>query len=72
MSTPLLRCERLAKNFGQVPAVRSVNLDVQPGEILAVIGPLRLRKNDSAAPDRRFRAARRRFDLAGSTAIGGS
>ena len=39
MAEPLLRIEALDRVFGGVRAVRSFDLDVHDGEILAVIGP---------------------------------
>lgn len=39
MSEPLLAAQSLVKAFGPTVAVRSVNLELRPGEILAVTGP---------------------------------
>ncbi len=39
MSEPILRAERLGKNFGGLAAVRDVSLDLAPNQIHAVIGP---------------------------------
>ena len=38
MNAPLLRFERISKRFGGTQAVASVTLDVQGGEILALLG----------------------------------
>jgi branched-chain amino acid transport system ATP-binding protein len=38
MTEPLLRVERLAASYGQLPAVRDVSFSVDPGGTLAVIG----------------------------------
>ncbi|MEN3009162.1 ABC transporter ATP-binding protein [Pseudothermotoga sp.] len=35
----LLRTENLTKRFGGLVAIKSVNLQIQPGEILGIIGP---------------------------------
>ncbi len=35
---PLITLKNISKNFGAVKALRSVNLEVQPGEILALVG----------------------------------
>ncbi len=37
--TPILRIEDLSKSFGGVKALKTVNLDVGPNEILGLIGP---------------------------------
>ena len=39
MSEPILRAERLGKNFGGLAAVRDVSVDLWPNQIHAVIGP---------------------------------
>jgi ABC-type branched-subunit amino acid transport system ATPase component len=39
MANPLLRVERLSKRFGGVVAVDAVSFDVNPGEIIGLIGP---------------------------------
>jgi branched-chain amino acid transport system ATP-binding protein len=39
MSEPILRADRLGKNFGALTAVRDVSLDLAPNQIHAVIGP---------------------------------
>jgi len=39
MTTPVLRCEGLAKRFGDVAAVQGFDLEVQEGELLALLGP---------------------------------
>jgi ABC-type sugar transport system ATPase subunit len=36
--TPLLRLSHVNKNFGPVQALRDVNLDIYPGEVLALVG----------------------------------
>jgi Cu-processing system ATP-binding protein len=38
-SSPFLEVERLGKSFGDVAAVREVSFAVQPGEIVALLGP---------------------------------
>ena len=38
MSPPILRLDRIRKEFGAVVAVEDVTLDVQAGEILALVG----------------------------------
>jgi branched-chain amino acid transport system ATP-binding protein len=37
--TPILTCRGVSKNFGGVPAVSDVDLDVQEGHIHSIIGP---------------------------------
>ena len=37
-ATPLLRLVGVGKNFGAVRALNNVNLDIQPGEVLALVG----------------------------------
>jgi len=39
MAEPLLRIEKLSKNFGSIAACQNVSLEVLPGEIHALIGP---------------------------------
>ena len=39
MSTPMLELDELVVRYGSVPAVRGVNLTVQPGELVGLIGP---------------------------------
>ena len=39
MTAPILRTERLIKNFGAIIAVNSVSLDFAPGQVHAIIGP---------------------------------
>lgn len=39
MTKPLLRVVDLEKRFGETVALDSVSLDVQPGEIVSIIGP---------------------------------
>ena len=52
------------KSYGHVVAVDGIDLDVAAGRVLHPARPVRLRKDDDAAPDRRLRAARRRADRA--------
>lgn len=37
-STPVLSARNLNKNFGKVVGLRNINLDLYPGEVLAIIG----------------------------------
>jgi branched-chain amino acid transport system ATP-binding protein len=39
MTTPILKVENLSKFFGGVQALRNVNLELMPNEILGLIGP---------------------------------
>lgn len=39
MSEPLVRISKLEKTFGSLPVLRSVDLDVRPGRVLAIVGP---------------------------------
>jgi polar amino acid transport system ATP-binding protein len=36
---PIIHIENVSKNFGNVEALRGVNLDVQKGEVVMIIGP---------------------------------
>lgn len=38
-STPLLRARDVRKSFGQTEALRGIDLDIYPGEVVAVMGP---------------------------------
>lgn len=38
MSEPAIRARRVAKYFGDFPALREVDLDVRPGRVLALLG----------------------------------
>ena len=38
MNAPVIRCSQLTKRFGSVLAVDAVDLDVWPGEIIAILG----------------------------------
>src|SRR5436190_14023355 len=38
MGTPLIQVRGLEKSFGVVPVLRGVNLAVEPGQLIAVIG----------------------------------
>lgn len=39
MTTPLLTARGVVRSYGQIPALRGVNVDVSEGEIVAVTGP---------------------------------
>src|SRR5512143_3224256 len=39
MAEPIIHIENIHKYFGEVHALRGVSLDVQPGEVVIVIGP---------------------------------
>lgn len=36
---PIISAHQITKSYGQSPALRSVSLDIAPGEILAIMGP---------------------------------
>jgi D-xylose transport system ATP-binding protein len=38
VKTPLVRIERIRKEFGAVVALEEVTLDVNPGDIVALVG----------------------------------
>lgn len=39
ISVPVLKIERLSKEYGSVRAVDGISFDIQPGEILGLLGP---------------------------------
>jgi ABC-2 type transport system ATP-binding protein len=39
MTVPIVRIDRLSKNFGAIAALREVSLDVYQGDILGILGP---------------------------------
>ena len=39
LKTPLLRLRNLSKNYGQVEAVRALDLDISRGDFFAILGP---------------------------------
>jgi len=39
MSVPMLRAERVYKRFGRLEVLKGVSLDVQPGEVVCMLGP---------------------------------
>ena len=39
MPHPIIHVENIHKRFGQVHALRGVSLDVQPGEVVVILGP---------------------------------
>ena len=39
MTEPLVRITQLAKTFGSLPVLRSVDLVVRPGRVMAIVGP---------------------------------
>ena len=53
---------RLTKRFGDVAAVDAVSLDIRRGRVLLAARPVRVRKDDAAADDRRLRAPDRGVD----------
>ena len=57
------------RNRGEIVAVRNVDLDVEPGELLTLLGPSRLRQDHDLAHDRRLSGAERRqhFSSPGAT-----
>ena len=39
MSKPIISAKNITKSFGQTQALRGVSLDVEAGEVLAIMGP---------------------------------
>jgi ABC-2 type transport system ATP-binding protein len=39
MSSPIIRTEQLVKHFGEVQALKGVDLEVQKGTVLGLLGP---------------------------------
>lgn len=39
LKTPIIRTVRLKKNFGDTEVLRGMSLEVEPGEVLAIMGP---------------------------------
>lgn len=37
--TPILECQNLSKRYGQVPSLEQVNLTLEPGKIVGLLGP---------------------------------
>ncbi len=37
--TPILECRDLCKSYGQIPALERVNLTLEPGKIIGLLGP---------------------------------
>ena len=46
MSESMLRMENVTMQFGGVVAVNNLSLNVDKGEVVALIGPQRCRQND--------------------------
>ena len=59
-----LEIDAVTKNFGPQAVLKGVNLSVAKGGTTAIVGPVRLRQDHAAAPDRRLRASRHRQHLA--------
>ena len=47
----------IVKNFDNYRAIDDLSLDIEPGEFITFLGPVRLRQVDHADDDRRLRAA---------------
>ena len=44
---PIIETNSASKNFGNVEAVSDINLTIQQGELMGLIGPRRSRKNNT-------------------------
>ena len=55
-------CAASRSGYGELVAVDDIDLEVQPGEFLALLGPVRLRQDHDPADDRRLRRADRGRD----------
>lgn len=42
----ILECTDLSKNYGQKAALKNVNLTIEPGQIVGLLGPEWLGQND--------------------------
>ncbi len=49
MSEPLLTAEGLTLRFGTIPALVDVAIDISAGEVVAIVGRIRLRQDHAAA-----------------------
>jgi polar amino acid transport system ATP-binding protein len=36
---PMVRAEAVCKNFGSLQVLKGITLEVQPGEVLCIVGP---------------------------------
>lgn len=45
---PMLVCGELRLSFGQTPALRGAGLSIEAGEVVAVMGLLRIREVDNS------------------------
>ena len=50
LGPPLLRFDGVSHTFGDVEVLSDLNLAVQPGEFVALVGPVGLRQDDAAEP----------------------
>ena len=67
--TPAIRIERLAKNYGNLRALKSIDLDVVPGEVFGFLGPNGAGKTTTIRVDMDFiRPSAGRASVAVSTA----
>lgn len=39
MTTPVIRCKKVTKRFGAITALDHISLDIEPGQIMAILGP---------------------------------
>lgn len=39
MKNPVIRIKDVSKNYGSLQVLKKINLDIMPGEVVAVIGP---------------------------------
>ena len=58
----MLQIRNLRKSFGDLQVLKSIDLDVNKGDVVAILGPSRQRKNNDAALPEHFWKVRRRHD----------
>lgn len=58
----MLQIRNLRKSFGDLQVLKSIDLDVNKGDVVAILGPSGSGKNNDAALPELFGKVRRRHD----------